>query len=394
MKGGRVANLDPALLEYCYPQQAPVLQAAIDCGGSYTAAAKRLGMTSNAVECVVKRVRARAAKAGHAPDHDMTHPAAPGFHVKGVSTLYTADGQVAAQWVKTQASREQLLDSLREVIEDIAAPIRGAAKPAKKPRGGDADLCAIYPIGDSHFGMLAWGKETGQDFNLEIAERGIVTAIDALVDRAPHAKIGLVANMGDMTDNDNSSNMTPQSGNILDIDSRRPKILATTLRALRRTIDRALTIHERVHYFGVPGNHDPDTTWAITLALQMYYEREPRVMIHADQFWWYWFRHGACLFGFTHGDQCKPELVPGIMATDRAEDWGQTKHRHAYLGHLHSWILRDLPGCTVESVRATAPNNAWAYRKGYRSKQTLRCDIWHARDGLLDQYHEPIRFAA
>lgn len=383
--------IDAALLSFAFPSQRPIVEAVIKHGGT-SAAARALGKTRTAVKDVVRRVRMRAAKQGYAPDHDMTKTAPEGFHVKGVSTLYNAAGEVAAQWVKTNADRERALEDFREAVEGMAEPIRGSARPTTSKRGTERSLLACYPIGDSHFGMRSWAQEVGVDFDLAIAERNIVDSIDALVDIAPPARVGLLANMGDMTDADNASNQTPKSGNVLDADSRRPKVLRTVLRCLRRCIDRMLTKHEIVEYIGVEGNHDQDTAFAITVALELYYEREKRVIVHSDSHWWHWRRHGACLLGFNHGDECKPEQAPLVMACDRPKDWGDTTERHLYLGHVHHAVLRDFPGCTVESLRATAPNNAWSYRKGFRSKQTLRLDVWDAKEGLVDQYHKRINF--
>ena len=44
----------------------------------------------------------KEASRGWAPDHDWTHPVPDGHRVKGNSTLYDADGELAKQWVKSE----------------------------------------------------------------------------------------------------------------------------------------------------------------------------------------------------------------------------------------------------------------------------------------------------
>ena len=48
----------------------------------------------------------------------MTHTVPQGFGVKGVSTLYGADGAVRAQWVKSKADEQDKLTQLVDAMTD------------------------------------------------------------------------------------------------------------------------------------------------------------------------------------------------------------------------------------------------------------------------------------
>lgn len=52
-----------------------------------------------------------------------------------------------------------------------------------------------------------------------------------------------------------------------------------------------------------------------------------------------------------HGKAAKAGDLPGIMASDRASDWGETLHRTWYTGHIHNRQFFEAPGCSVESFR-------------------------------------------
>jgi hypothetical protein len=87
----------------------------------------------------------------------------------------------------------------------------------------------------------------------------------------------------------------------------------------------------------------------------------------------------------------KPDRLPGVMASDRAEDWGQTKHRRFYCGHVHHKSVKEYPGVTVETLGTLAPRDAWAAASGYRSEQDLQLDVWHRRWGLVNRHVVGIR---
>jgi hypothetical protein len=374
--------LDPRLRDFATERQREIIDAVIE-HGVQAKAAKALGINLKTVQKRLTEVRKKAARAGYSPPHDMTHPVPEGFHAKGVSTLYGADGTVKAQWVKSQKDREYEHDVLVEAMQTIAEPFRGASVPAKKPAKTNADLLTVYPMGDPHLGMLSWHRETGQDFNLDIAEQTLVGAVDQLVGLAPPSEQALILNLGDFFHTDNASNRTMRSGNALDVDSRWSKILSVGVRAMRRCIDRALEKHAAVTVVNEVGNHDDHSAIMLSICLQQYYENNKRVTVDTSPAMFHWYRFGKCLIGVNHGDKVKPENLPGVMAHDRARDWGETEHRYWYVGHVHHDRVREFPGCTVESFRTLAARDAWHTGAGYRSGRDMKADILHREHGRI-----------
>ena len=98
------------------------------------------------------------------------------------------------------------------------------------------------------------------------------------------------------------------------------------------------------------------------------------------------------LIGFTHG-LVKAEQLPGIMATDRPEDWGQTEERVWITGHVHHLSRKEYPGCTVETLRTIASRDAWHAGKGYRSKQSLWATTYDCEYGEDVRVTVPLRRA-
>ena len=76
-----------------------------------------LGVTRQNIQQSLAKLTLRAAMQGFSPAHDMNHIAPSPYVVKGVSTLYDAEGKPKIQWVKTQLDAEQADKAIREFIE-------------------------------------------------------------------------------------------------------------------------------------------------------------------------------------------------------------------------------------------------------------------------------------
>lgn len=321
-------------------------------------------------------------------DPSLHLPTAPkGFHLRGVSSLVDGSGNVSRRWIKTAKDpAARRLDDLLEAIKSLPDSFRTAHKPQLGPEHSDSDLLCVYPIGDPHFGMYAWRQECGASYDLETAEALHVSAIRRLVDAAPPARQALIINLGDFFHCDDDRGRTKRSGAALDTDSRWALVLRVGMRAMRAMIDAALTKHERVRVVCEIGNHDDASAIMLAMGLEAFFERDERVTIDTSPEPYHWHRFGKCMIGITHGGACKQAQLPGIMAADKAADWGQTKHRYWYTGHVHHESVQEYPGCVVESLRTLAPRDAWAHRAGYRADRDMRCDVLHREHGRITRH--------
>jgi hypothetical protein len=323
----------------------------------------------------------RANPALHYPE------APPGYHLRGASTLVNAKGHKVQQWIKTAKDpNARKLDELLEAIRSLPDTFREAHKPCPPPEHSDSDLLCVYPLGDVHLGMHAWRKETGADYNLKVAEQLHGAAIDHLLGAAPSASQALIVNLGDFFHADNSQNRTLRAGNRLDVDTRWSKILRVGLGLMRRLVNATLRKHERVRVICEIGNHDDHSAIMMALGLEGFFERDERVEIDTSPDPFHWHRFGKNLLGVTHGSEAKPAALPGIMAATKALDWGQTRHRYWYTGHIHRETVWEAPGCVVESFRTLAPRDAWAHRAGYRADRDMRCDVLHREHGRITRH--------
>jgi len=370
--------LDPALREYATPLQWKKMEAVAE-HGSYGKAAEALGCTKSNISGAVWAVQKRAAQ--HGCHVDIATPAPPGFLVKGTSTLYDMQtGDAKIQWVKTKLEDEQLYAAMQEAVAELCEDIKPAKK-VKAPKHTSENLMSVYPVGDHHIGMLAWGEETDEDYDTGEAERLLTGAMDYLVDAAPNSEQGLVVLLGDFLHYDSYESVTPQSKHQLDADTRYPRIVRAAMRCVRYAILKALEKHQTVKVIIVAGNHDMSSMVFLREAMCALYEKEPRVEIDRSPKLFHYHRFGKCLIGTHHGDKVKMQNLPLVMAADAADDWGKSQHRVIFTGHIHHDSRKDYNGCTVESVRILAPADAYAYGLGYRSPRDMKRIDFHAEYG-------------
>lgn len=361
-----------------------------------------------------------AAKAGDLPEFDLTHPIAPGMTSRGTSiaydgqgnvqlywnktkeqgrlpeeaihlpdpkkitktaTSYGADGRVNQQWVTEKIEDVDRENLWREFAKALAEDLP-RLDPVKPPTINFNDnLMNVIPFGDPHFGLYCWADEVGADFDLTIAKEDLCGAVDHLVSSAPPARRLLIANLGDFFHADNTEGKTARSGHILDMDTRLPKVIRVGVSAMRQAITSGLRTHETVEVVNAIGNHDEVLSMAMSVMLSNLYENDPRVIIHDMPTRRHYIRHGKTLIGITHGDRSKDSELPGLMATERAPDWGATTNRYFYRGHHHHDEKKEFNGCIVEQFRTLAPGDSYAVGGGWLSGRDMKLITHHAEYG-------------
>lgn len=368
---------DDGLLEYATPKQAEYLRAAWE-HGSERKAALALGLHYSTINSAIRSVKKKAAARGYSPNHDMQHTVPDGFHVRGVSTLYS-DGEVRAQWVKSTRSDEALEEIKEGILEGLKAEIPRLPKSTAKPPV-NADLMTCYVIGDHHLGLYTWEREAGADHDLDKGAALLCGAINYLADAAPPSEAALYV-MGDFTHADSLEPLTPANKNVLDVDSRFAKVAEVAVSVLRRSIDKILSRHSALHIKVIPGNHDPTTSIWLRVALALAYEREPRVVVDDSPRAYQYHHWGRNLVMLHHGHGAKPNDLPMILAADCPEEWGQSTHRFIWTAHIHNRQSADHPGVQWESFRVLPPGDAWHDGKGYRAKREMKAIILHKKHG-------------
>ena len=317
----------------------------------------------------------------HPELHQVRAP--EGYRLRGSSTLVDSTGAVVQQWIKTAKVQDDpaFLVSLCKAAV-LADPIP-AAPLVKKPKDVAEDYEVAIILGDPHFGMLAWGKETGDsNWNTEIARDIHTRAIREALRLSPASSRLLLINLGDAVHADGNSGTTT-AGTRVDVDSRWPDVVSVFVETMSVAITEGLQKHEHVEFVCSKGNHDELTAMVIRMVLAERWRNNPRVTI-ADNLKSIWgHKFGNNLICATHGDKTKSNKIPSLIAEDFRKEWGATTRALIYAGHVHHRQVQEYPGIEVEYMRVLCPKDAWHSAAGYRSRRSLRCDVWHRTFGRV-----------
>jgi len=374
-------KVDENLYNYCTPRQREVLEA-IDRLGSARAAAIELGMNIGGASQTYLAVKKKAAKSGYAPEHDFTRPVPEGFVAKGVSTYYNAEGKPAGQWVKASLSHEALIDAMQEALEGFKAEI-DPVSPIVAPAASEEHLCNLYTFTDYHLGMLAWHREGGSDWNISIAERTIIAALQQMIDQSPKAHTAIVNIQGDFLHTDGKTPVTPASKHVLDADSRFPKIRKSAIRIIRSLVAMSLMRHQEVHLIIAEGNHDEESSGWLADLFSVHYEEEPRVTVNDSVLPFYVFEWGATMLGIHHGHKVKNESLPLLFAAQFPQAWGRTTRREIHCGHRHHRDEKEYNGVTVVQHPTLAARDAYAARGGWIADRAAWAITYHKKYGAV-----------
>jgi hypothetical protein len=351
--------------------------------GTCRAAGEALGCNAKTVQRAVEHAVKKASANGYAPDSDLTHQTAPGNAIKRVSTNYDGDGNIRQQWVIQEPEKQRQLDVIRAVVSEICEEIK-PVKPVKlESRNVSSDLIVNIPIGDAHIGLLVWGEECGEDYDLTIADSLHRGAIDMLIEQTPEADTCAIIDLGDYLHSDNQEGMTSRSGHSLDMDGRYHKVIRCAIALTLYYINKALLKFNHVVYRPEVGNHnDIGAIWMQEL-LTALYANEPRVTIGNDAgnvFFWQW---GECFFMSHHGHQIKGDRLYQLFAKKIMDDHLKTKYRKIYAGHVHHKSANENAICEIETYRTLAAKDAYSAGAGYHAQRGISAEVWHKKYGEM-----------
>lgn len=350
--------------------------------GSQRKAAQKIGMAQSYLCERLKKLKMYAETRGYAPECGINDMPPHSQLLSGVSTLYDADGNVTARWVKLKADQEAMKSAILAAFEGMSDELP-RAKPVSAPKITDESLCNLMVFTDYHFGQLAWHREGGANYNLRIAEQLMSDSFSYMIKAAPRAGTGIVCLQGDQIHIDGLLPLTPGHKNVLDADGRFSKIVAVVIRSVRRIVSQALAAHENVHLIICEGNHDEAGSVWLRQMFAALYEDEPRISVNDSEIPFYVYQHGETMLGFHHGHKVKNEQLPSLFAAQHAKVWGETKKRYAHCGHRHHVDEKEFSGMTVIQHPTLAARDAYAARGGWISDRAASVITYHEKFGQV-----------
>lgn len=352
--------------------------------GSNRQAAKFFGVTATVVDVAIRSLKAKAAVSGYAPNHDMTRVAPAPFIVRGISTYYNAEGKASGQWVKSRLDDVQLQEMMRQTIDAMKEEIpRLTALPA--PPLTNDNLLNCYVITDYHLGMLSWDEETGENWDVAIAEKLVIKWMEQAIAQSPNADTAVFAQLSDFLHFDGMDAVTPASKHLLDVDTRFAKLVRSAIRVLRTIIDMLLAKHQNLRIIMADANHDPVSQIWLREWFSVLYENEPRVTVDKSPNPYNAYEFGNVALFFHHGHKRKVANVSEVFAGQFREMFGRTKYAYAHMGHYHSIDIKENNLMIVEQHRTLAPGDAYSARGGWLSGRDAKVISYDRRYGEVSR---------
>ena len=325
--------------------------------------------------------KARLAKKGLGHGSDVTRLVPDGYKIRGTSTLTDELGNTKLQWVKTDTDAERQYELMKAAVEGLCADIPPAAPVPAPKKKQNSNLLNLYTVSDFHLGMLAWADETGDDWDMHIAEDLFARWFDAAFQQSPDASTGVINLLGDFAHFDSLDAVTPASGHVLDADTRYQKLVRYMIRMVRRVISMALVKHKLVKLVIVQGNHDESGMIWLAEMFHTLYDNEPRVLVDTSADVYKMIRHGKTTLFFHHGHKCKFDAIEPVMIAKFRKAFGESEYSYAHVGHLHHQKIVESRNMVVEQHRTLAAKDAYASRGGWMSKRSANVITYSADFG-------------
>lgn len=162
------------------------------------------------------------------------------------------------------------------------------------------------------------------------------------------------------------------------------EIMCETIQLIKATCD-------TLHIIYIPGNHDRLSSFHLLHALSQSFKKWKDIIFDIDYTERKVKTYGNSMLCFEHGDVRGNN--PLVYATEFPLDWGITKFRKLYLGHLHfkrtkEYITEnEMHGFTTKILPSLSSTDYWHYHKKYTgSKKSAVLDIIDVEKGSVAEY--------
>ena len=307
--------------------------------------------------------------------------------------------QVKARLEKDiKASRERIAgEAFIEMTKNYKAPVLHVTP--KNPSAVKQNNIFEITIFDLHLGKLAWGGETGEDYDTKIARTRFLDCIETLIGNArgfEYSRI-LFPIGSDFFNSDTILNTTTK-GTPQDEDLRWQKTFDVGTKLMIDAIEMLKQTGVPIDILVIPGNHDMERSFYLGWALHAWFRDDKQVNIDNGASPRKFYRFGKVLLGFSHGSEEKESALPLIMASDIMSKpmWSETIYHEWHLGHIHrkrdvkfavldkNRITNEDLGVTVRYLSSLTGTEEWHHRKGFIGAiKAGESFIWNDEAGMI-----------
>jgi hypothetical protein len=252
---------------------------------------------------------------------------------------------------------------------------------------------------DLHIGKLAWGGETGENYDTKIARQRFLKTIETLIERASGFQFSrILFPIGSDFFNSDTIYNTTTKGTPQDEDLRWQKTFQVGVKLLVDAIDTLKHLGVPIDVVVIPGNHDFERSYYMGSFLEAWYRNDLIVKINNGASPRKYYRFGKVLLGLTHGSEEKESSLPLLMASDIESKpmWSETDFHEWHLGHIHrkrdmkylaldkSRMTNEDLGVTIRYLSSLTGTEEWHHKKGFiGATKAGEAFIWNDKTGLI-----------
>jgi len=317
----------------------------------------------------------------------------------------TPDGTVhikyPSQLRDPEAVAAEVLAVTQEAFNDFVQRGWPAAPAPSTDIGQDGDpVCAVLSMNDVHVGMRAWAAETGQPSqDLDTISRDFRNVSRQLIAQSrvyPVEEFVIVVGSDLLhvngVDGKTKAAVT-RNGTAQDFDGRLLRVFERALELTIYSVGHALsTGAKRIYVPIIKGNHDYDIVSFLGVALQQFFNAEPRVEVinSPNPRWFHGYGKNALMI--YHGEMNhKPERLMLTFSTEcDPEIWAHATHAEILSGHFHARSTKVLPtvaeerGIILRCLPGLTSTDAWhaANQQGYKHSRASTLLMYRRSGGL------------
>lgn len=282
--------------------------------------------------------------------------------------------------------------------------------------GGD-HMLSLTPA-DVHMGKLCEAMETGDAYNMQVAEQRTKDAVAGLMKVASAFGLECVTvNTGNDGLHIDNSRKTTTGGTPQDTDGSIFSMFDAMFDTWVWVISEAAK-YAPVHVVFDPSNHPWVSDWMLNRSIMAWFRNDERVTFDVKM---NSIRHrkyqvyGVNLIGYTHGDGAKDKDLPNLMQYECREWWGKTQRGYWLVKHKHhkdaktvglSGYQQEKDGMgvtvirsgdmqleknvSVEIVRSPSGTDGWHDRNAFVGAiKAVECFLFHATRGQVARFTFP-----
>jgi hypothetical protein len=231
--------------------------------------------------------------------------------------------------------------------------------------------------------MYAYEAETGDDWDMRIARDVFLNSISDMIKAAPKSGTGMLCQLGDFLHWDGILSVTPQSGHILDADTRYGKLVEMAMSVMTEAVKMMLRKFEKVVVISAEGNHDISGSIWLRKHIKHLFADEPRLEVIDNDFPYYAYLHGETMLGFHHGHKVRLANLHKLFASEPRfrEMWGLATTTYIHTGHYHHERVVEDAGAIAEQHPTLSGRDAYTARGGFVSRRGAKLITYHKVDG-------------